>query len=447
MYINSKIKKCQILFYFPAFITALLLYGIVFLYAATSQLSIPWVRWYTITYYSSLVILTFILLFFKKKFARLRTNNIYIIFITFLLIAIYSLAINWSPTSSYYIQLAPFFMILPYILGRIFSNKDILVYWNLLIFMSGINIFLIFIEVLKKSSDGAPKLYFGQLHSVILMGLILSTSFLVIIARLLILKEENSKLTIFKYKFNLCICLFTYLGLLTIALTFIKARGSIVADIVSLSVFLLITPFASIKRKIIIVFFVISCIILSTIIFKAKDNDKEYKEIITPVRIFLASEYPSVDKIEGPILGRLACESITGSISDRWIHYQTAVALFRLKPIFGVGANRYGDYSCYGPGWYPHSTLMQVAAELGSVGLTIYIIMLLYSFYCIYSNFSFTKELLNKTIAGWIIAYYIFLLIVSQFYGNYFLSMGLYFIIGLSSRLYGKKIIINTSKS
>jgi O-Antigen ligase len=188
--------------------------------------------------------------------------------------------------------------------------------------------------------------------------------------------------------------------------------------------------------------------------FQNKYSKQYYQAVMQPPVIFLSAERifgvaggdsgNSRNALEeggrnvlekgSPILGEEACASVKDSISDRWVHYQTALAIFLSSPLAGVGANRYGHYSCTGPGWFPHSTILQVLAELGILGALVYGLLILAAVYAILQRYFSSDHLMTKVIAGWVLAYLAFQLATNQLYGNYFMSAGLYFVIGIASR-------------
>lgn len=179
-------------------------------------------------------------------------------------------------------------------------------------------------------------------------------------------------------------------------------------------------------------------LVASTISFQNKHH-KEYFQLLFLKPSAALSQVPiHSPRLEygKPILGGAICKEIPNSIADRWIHYRSAWEIFLAKPLVGVGANSYGFYSCAGPGWYPHSTILQVLAELGILGGLLYFPLLLMVVSVPIKRYLATTDMPLKENMSWLLAYMALQITISQFNGNYFMSASLYFIIGIAASFY-----------
>jgi hypothetical protein len=102
--------------------------------------------------------------------------------------------------------------------------------------------------------------------------------------------------------------------------------------------------------------------------------------------------------------------------------YLEAMMMFFAAPILGIGASNFHSFSSQGPFSFPHSTLLHVAAELGSVGLLLFVPLLALSMW----------RMLPYTL---LLAPYIFFFVLDQTHGSYFTSWGSYFFMGVATSL------------
>ena len=172
--------------------------------------------------------------------------------------------------------------------------------------------------------------------------------------------------------------------------------------------------------------------------FQNKYHKEYYQQLFVPPAVTLNEVPTQAPRLEygKPILGEATCKKVSSSISDRWIHYRTAWEIFRAKPWTGVGANAYGFYSCTGPGWYPHTTVLQVLAELGVLGGLPYFLLIGLVFCVPIMRYKSTTEIIFRSNMGWLLAFIVLQFTTSQFNGNYFMSAGLYFVMGLAASLF-----------
>ena len=176
-------------------------------------------------------------------------------------------------------------------------------------------------------------------------------------------------------------------------------------------------------------------IVAFSISFQNKHHKAYFELLFTRPSVALSEVPRQALRLEygKPILGERICKNVTNSITDRWIHYRTAWEIFLAKPLTGVGANSYGFYSCTGPGWFPHTTILQVLAELGVLGGVLYFSLMWVVFRVPITKGKSEVNILSKANMGWLLAFTTLQFTVNQFIGSYFLSAGLYFVMGLAA--------------
>ncbi len=427
----------------PVAPAAILLYGIVFGFAMWSYLGLKWLRIDTITLYVSIAVWSGVVIFRRVRSTGFSLNLLDILFGVFLLWVLGSVATHWWIGTIQYLEFMPFFVVLPYLLGRLMAIQEWQLFQKILIGMAVVLLLLLSFEYWKNSRPGflseiaSVPLLFGQGHGVMLTGLLLSAAFLALVSRLLSPSESTVESTnhATRYKF----LGYLMVGALVSAMVWISSRGSVVGLAFAMGALLLFSSFYSWKRKLALLFYMgLIALVAFTFSFQNKYHKEYYQQVFVSPSASL-NEMPSQGvRLEygKPILGEATCKKVSSSISDRWIHYRTAWEIFRAKPWTGVGANAYGFYSCTGPGWYPHTTVLQVLAELGVLGGLPYFLLIGLVFYVPIMRYKSSTDIIFRSNMGWLLAFIVLQFTTSQFNGNYFMSAGLYFVMGLAASLF-----------
>lgn len=426
----------------PAMPAAILLYGIIFGFAIWSYLGLQWLRIDTITLYVSIAVWSGVVISRRWRPSVFSLNLLDILFGVFLLWVLGSVATHWWKGTIQYLEFMPFFVVLPYLLGRLMVIQDRQFFQKILIGMASILLLLLPFEYWKNSRPGflyensSVPILFGQGHGVMLTGLLFSAAFLALISRLLSPPEINVEPTNHArgYKF----LGYLMVGALVTAMVWISSRGSVVGLALAMIALLLFSSFYGWKKKLGLLFYIgLIALVALTFSFQNKYHKEYYQQVFEPPAVALKQVPNQVPRLEygKPILGTQVCKAIPNSISDRWIHYRTAWEIFRAKPWTGVGANAYGFYSCTGPGWYPHTSVLQVLAELGVLGGLSYFLLIGLIFCVPIMRYKSTTEIIFRSNMGWLLAFIVLQFTTSQFNGNYFMSAGLYFVMGLAASL------------
>ena len=213
-----------------------------------------------------------------------------------------------------------------------------------------------------------------------------------------------------------------------------------------MSIVLLLAPKATRMRKFeILLVLALALALAVTHSLQWKANSAYYAAVVQPPVFFdptSGDAIASTGTVEwkGSILGSGACERIVDSVSDRWVHYQQAAALFLAKPLFGAGANHYGFYACTRPGSFPHSTLLQVFAELGSIVGLVYCTLIWLTLATFMRARRRAGDLMEAAIWSWFVAFAVMQVLIAQLNGNYFISAALYFVVGVAASAHDRNI-------
>lgn len=139
-----------------------------------------------------------------------------------------------------------------------------------------------------------------------------------------------------------------------------------------------------------------------------------------PTLAFFSRVVPSDSALErlyqeGIYQGCLELSSLLNSSDIRAMLYTKAVEQFFTNPLFGVGLLNYAENYCEGT--FPHSTLLQIAAELGLVGLLFASLTL---WFLVPRTIAKVRNAEDDEVRGGLILIAILIcsLIVDQLYGN-----------------------------
>ena len=139
-----------------------------------------------------------------------------------------------------------------------------------------------------------------------------------------------------------------------------------------------------------------------------------------------------------PILGEASCQPFkegNNSVAIRWVLYSEAMAMFQEHPYIGVGASRFGERSCIGPGGYPHSTMLQGFAELGLMGGGLVAGLLVLAGVTLARPFLPGRQGSNWSADVFVLALFIMFVVADQIYGNYFMSVGTWLMAGIAASI------------
>jgi hypothetical protein len=152
---------------------------------------------------------------------------------------------------------------------------------------------------------------------------------------------------------------------------------------------------------------------------------------------------PVGDSASGPILGDQSCAPFregNNSIAMRWVLYRESVEIFLQSPIVGIGAGRFMDRSCTCDYGFPHNTILQAFAELGLVGGTPFLVLLVLAARTLLRHFLDNRVRAHSTVALFALGFFSAVLVADQFYGNYFMAIGTNLALGIAARIYAKSM-------
>lgn len=412
----------------PAFPAATLLFGMTYAFAVVHLLGLRWNEGVTFTIF--LVPLAWVAWLVWRDRSRLDNPNLLdMLFGGFVLLVSVSLLTSRGvpvTVTHQFLGFLLFMTIVPYFCGRLMRLRDIRSFLRICLVAGLVLMPLLLIDRLTSYGRVEGRwAFFGQDHGALLVGGVLTASLLALCAYAL-----SERLT---GKIRQSV-LYGLIGLVTVGLVWVTARGWLFAALVgvAVAVWAVRQNSAMARLKLIAVVACAMAIAIATL------------PRFDPLFANFYSAHPSSHDVPTavvhagahPILGKESCrpiEAAVDSVAIRLVLYQEALAVFTARPLFGSGANNFGKHSCSGHGGFPHSTLLQGLAELGLFGGGLFLALIAMGF---------------LTLAGWrlqagkagpVVPFSLALcasyLVADQIYGNYFMSTGTYLLLGITAGL------------
>lgn len=428
----------------PALPAAGLLFGMVFCLAISFFVGLPWSQLATIAFYGVLLVWIGLLVMQQREAVR-DFGLIDKLFYAFVLVALMSLAANdiHDIVVQKYLKFLPFMVLVPFLCGRLMRPRDIRIFAVFLAWAGPAILILALVDYWVNLAD--IKIYsrwrfFGHDHTPLLIGFVLSGSMVALAFHFFTAKAIRSG-SLMLYQ----LAILTGLGVQIMAIVLIAARGALLGGLLGVACLTLTMRGTPIARRVFFLGYVTVMVALVSFALP-KPQMQFYARLMTsPDRVLIASNAKSgsiglvgpeqtVKAI--PILGQASCKPFevgTNSVAMRWVLYQEAIAVFMNWPWIGAGAALFGRNSCSGVSGFPHSTILQSFSELGIVGGLLYIGLVATGGAVIIRRLLHNSALQESHVASLCLALLTFYLFTDQVYGNYFMAVGTYFLIGVSA--------------
>lgn len=423
-----------------AYPAVMLLFGMVYASAAFHLLSLSWSWIVTATVYAIPLLWVVALALWSKR--RVRTvTEIDVAFLLLVTAIAVSLLVNTVSLGEKlkYASYLPFMVIAPFLCGRLMRLGDIDVFAKLVV-MAGILIAPFLAIDRFASSDmleSARWSFFGLNHGALLVGALLAPTLLTICAygggwtREIGFGQPGPTETAIKYG---------AIAMVTGLLVWVMARGWAVAAVCGIGSLVL----SAYKDKRLIRTYAIQfAFVLTTgalwMSILPPPSIRFYAAVITqPVQTLGIGPPTEIKQQSIPVLGEESCLPFRrgqDSVAMREVLYQEAFSIFKQYPLYGVGVANFGRHSCTGVMGYPHSTILQSLSETGLVGGGVLIGLLYMAASTVTRLVIFARGRKNFLKASFVLALLTMFFVADQIYGNYLMSVGTYFLLGLTSSM------------
>lgn len=454
------LKGMRSCLYSPALPAVTLLFGMVFCLAFVGLSGLRWQPFATIMLYGVLFIWVALLVWRQRKLWG-GFGVIDLLFFWFVLVVLASLLIKdvsgaevWK-----YGRLLPFMVVVPYVCGRLMRTRDIYVFSRIIALAGLVMLMLLATDYwLNVSKLEMVKLerysrwpFFGYDHALLLVGMLFAGSLAAHSFIFLAEMGDNYQRLSFRK-----VAALLALGLVAGALVMVAARGALFGGILGVFCSVLVLRHCSISRRLVFLLYV-AAIMGLTYSVMPKQQAQVYANMVNlSANIwggasrssgqtsepfgqasgpFGQASGPSTRASE-PILGKASCQPIKqgiDSLAIRGLLYQEAFTMFTNWSLWGVGAALFGRYSCSGEMGFPHSTVLQSLAELGIFGGILFSGLMVSGFVVLAQRTIFAADSPDTQAAQLIFVLFIMYLILDQFYGNYFMAVGTYLMLGMAA--------------
>lgn len=435
----------------PVYPSAWLLFGMAFSLAMAHFFSFTWSKTATVVFY--LVPFVWVpMIIWHRRGILLGIGRIDILFALFVLVVLVSssgMQGGFVETTRKYILYMPFMMVIPYICGRLMRVPDIAQLLRVTL-VAGLAMLplLLLDRFMSLGREGRRWPFFGLDHGALLVGGLLAAALLALCVRVLGCRNPDARNDRSERLVSLGL-----IGIVTVFLVWVMARGWLLAGLVAVAVTCLSARHRLLTTRLGLLAAVLAIAGVTVVSLSRLDpvSGEFYAMLLTQPAPVGANPTPApaganptpapVDTSlakAGPILGEASCQPFKegiNSLAIRWVLYREATAIFMEHPYLGVGAARFGEHSCIGPGGYPHSTILQGFAELGLVGGGLLAGLLSLAAITLLRPFLTAGQGSIWSANAFALALFAMFLVADQIYGNYFMSVGTWLMLGIAASM------------
>lgn len=416
-----------------AYPAAILLFGMTFALAAVHFISVPWSTPATAILYSIPAVWVAMIVWQRREILRGfgQMDALFAVFVIVVLVSMAAVQGGAGEAAQKYIRYLPFMMVIPYLCGRMMRAPDIDLLSRITL-IAGVAILplLLLDRFTSPGRESGRWPFFGQDHGALLVGGLLAAALLALCVRVLSCRNPSAR--------NDRPVRLVYLGLIglvTVFLVWVTARGWLLAGLVGVAITCLSARHRLITTRIGLLVTVLAIAGIAVVSLPRLNpmSGGGYAMLLTqpaPVGASLAKA--------GPILGEASCQPFKegiNSVAMRWVLYREAMAMFGEHPYIGIGAARFGENSCTGSGGFPHSTVLQGFAELGLMGGGLLAGFLALAGVTLVRPLLSVRQGSNWSADAFVLALFVTFAVADQIYGNYFMSVGTWLMLGIAASM------------
>ncbi len=420
------------------YLALVLLFGLLCLQALFYFIGIAWQRRFTVLLYCvASAWLTFLIARQSHQWWVLSRLDLVTLFFWFYVIVSIFCRLEITDENSKYLLYAPFMAVLPYICGRLIRICLLHRLMQAIVALGLTVTILLIIDRSYLAPNNTNLLrwpVFGYDHGRLLVGALLAVA----LPSACFFGLTAARHGVHTWRIGYLVppaCAI----LLTVALVSILARGWLIAGLFGSIVVVVLTRTPAGFRRLFWIPLIAATALISHIIFLKYDPHYENFAYAKYAETGFKYDFSPAngEKTAGTrVLPGDSCRALRGgdSISVRELLYLESVAMFRENPLFGVGAAKFGHFSCWASaGSYPHSTLLHILSELGLIGGCLFFAALVLASVALLRHSSQTTDVRHaQTSIGGFALFCVFFL-ADQFYGNYFMATGSWLMLGLAA--------------
>jgi len=418
-----------------------LLFSLLYTQTFTYFIGLEWKRSFSVLLYVLIFVWLAILLFKQKlKWWSLTKVDLFVLFFwsTVGLSIIFRTSLTLDLLK--YLLYVPFMVFIPYFCGRLIRVSDFHIFMRIMLILGLLIIPLMIADRVYSTANPTVLVrwpIFGHDYGRLMVGSLLACALTATCFFVTSVDDTDwSRSWIKKLVLYGCTVLITF------ALVATATRGIILSGILGAIVVVLCRRNSSLVRRFCVSVTIVVLVVVAHFSFSAIDPHyfltAQYSE--SNFKYENSSTLSSLTRASGAnaqeILASPGCRAMRGadSVNVRELLYREAVAMFLSHPLVGVGATKFGEYSCWSKvGSYPHSTVLQVLAELGLLGGGVFVMCYLFAFRAQFRLAILSKDEHSVHAIVGAFALLILFFAADQIYGNYFMATGTWLMLGVSS--------------
>jgi len=344
----------------------------------------------------------------NRPYSRLKFDQVDVLFLLFLTgIGISAALYGYNP----WLKFIPFFMVAPYFAARLLDFREFRAFFMALTALCIVASVLVSFEIADTFGRSVPRslvLVFGYDHGVSIASNVLGMLLVLVVSYLAYPRTYG--VTSIKWA---AILMLPWLVALLVDL---QSRASLYGALL-VSAGLIVLPKENLRVRLVLSGYLCSAVIVSGILLT--HGSSEF--LLAPVTESTSSWN---DK---------SWSASLSSVQQRKVLYGIAVQQFIANPVAGVGVGRFAEVSGIS-GAYPHNSVLQAFTELGVIGGTLYlgIVVLL-----VWRLFGLARDRLDMRgeWAWYVLGLWVYLFMVELLGGNYLMSASFWLVSGLAVSL------------
>lgn len=424
-------------------VAVVILFGLLFIQAAFYFIGLPWGRPETLTFYSISAMWTLGCAWTGRRTWR-RVNKIDTCFVAFVFLIALSLGVSnlASGVDQRLWGFLLFMVVMPYLCGRCLVSTADLQKIQTLVLIAGLAIMplLLVDRLMMPAVENRRFSFFGMDHSPLMAGALLSATLIAVHSWVFRLDISRGACHLPKK-----IAGYMLLFATTLCLVWVSARGWLFAGLTGAVTITLITPWVAPLKRILVLTSIclVALLSLKGLLRVDPSSGVLYARAgssLAGSELLLGKAVPLLEK-GVPVLGESSCEPFKGdnSVKIRLVLYQEAIAIFLQKPLLGVGVAAFGQHSCAGLGGFPHSTVLQVLAEMGLLGGVVFAALIALAGDTLIKRALYSNSGSKSGVISFYVALFVSVMLAGEIYWNVFMAVATYLLIGISAGMQGNE--------
>jgi len=378
----------------------------------------------------------------------LRVQTVDLLFACFVILLLLSLMIHENRGQERYLQFLPFFVVFPYLAGRLCSSETIKQFIFGYVWITWGALILIAPWLLERLNDSVPPelrpYIFGVGQTSIYAGQLVGGVLTLLVSYLLLQRNWGV------LRWAMAGLMF----LLVTSLIILTARGPLMTALATIAIALATASWARPRQRALMAGWLAACVVLAIVAlppryagFFVQGMSGAVKEVKSDEAYFFAlylhkdrrhiQDQDVWTEYKGPLQGCITLANkgaAVGSWGARVWLYREALEQFISSHGRGVGVGGFGERVCGDSGLSPHSTLLQAFVELGLLGGAAFLAIIVWTTHYLWTALRSTSVGM-RAIASLLASLWCFYVLFDQVNGHYLANAGFFLLTGACAAL------------